>query len=104
MNNFLDVFNEKSGSVISAVAALLVVGMCFFILGRIYWIWYRKNIFQPKKLDNSVRNPTLFDVRELLVKGQKETAIKVYQKIFKVDQKEASSAVDALERNIHKQG
>ncbi len=104
MNDFLNAFNEKTGPIISALAALLIVSGCFFILIKVYWLWYKKNILRPKGLDIRTKKPTLFDVRELLIRGQRETALKVYQEIFKVEQKEACSAVDALEKNIHKQG
>ena len=44
--------------------------------------------------------PTMFHVRELLVRQDKEMAIQVYCEIFGVNRKEAKRAVDELERSI----
>lgn len=43
---------------------------------------------------------TMFDVRQLLIKGEKDLAIKVYCEIFKTDPEEACRAVEELERSI----
>lgn len=89
--------------VIMAIAALLLVGMVFFIFFRMYWTWNKKQA-QPAKFKVVKRQFTLFDVRELLVQGQKDAAVRVYQQIFKVGQVQAQKAVDELNKNIHKQG
>lgn len=89
--------------VIMAIAALLLVGMVFFILFRMYWTWNKKQT-QPAKFKAVKRPFTLFDVRELLVQGQKDAAVKVYRQIFKVDQAQAQKAVDDLSKNMHQQG
>jgi hypothetical protein len=46
------------------------------------------------------RNPTMFDVRHLLVEGKREEAIHLYIHIFPVSKKEAEKAVEELERGI----
>lgn len=94
--------SQKVELVFYALAMALVVGGCFFVLFKIYWLWYRKNIFQAKGPDATVKKPTLFDVRELLMKGQRDRALGVYQKIFKVGHKEACRAVEELEKNLHR--
>ncbi len=98
--NITSVGEFLSSPIFMAVVAVLVVGVCFFALIRLYWVWYKKNILRSKKADVAGRAPTLFDVRQLLISGQKEAAVKVYRKIFNVEQKEAQSAVDALEKNL----
>ncbi len=98
--NITSVGEFFSSPIFVAVVAVLVVGLCFFVLIRLYWLWYKKNILRRQKADVAQRIPTLFDVRELLVTGKKEAAVKVYRKIFKVEQKEAQAAVDALEKNL----
>lgn len=78
---------------IGAVIALGILALVFAMIIRQYWSWYQKR-------KAHVRKPTLFDVRELLTKGEKVRAIKVYREIFNVDQREAQIAVDALEKNL----
>lgn len=90
--------------VIAAVAMLALVGLCLFVLVRIYWVWHKRNNLRKRGLEIPGRKLTLFDVRELLMKREKDGAVVVYRQIFKVDQKEAQKAVDALERNLHQQG
>ncbi len=102
-NSVTDGINANFEPIISAVAALVIVSLCFFVFVRTYWIWHMNNL-RRQGLNPVQRQPTLFDVRELLVKGEKATAIKVYQKIFKVDQKEALKAVESLEKNLHQKG
>jgi len=43
---------------------------------------------------------TMFDVRQLLIKGEKDLAIKVYCEIFNTDPEEACKAVEEIERSI----
>jgi hypothetical protein len=93
----MDTGSKLSGvpleSWIGAAIALGILALFFAIIIRQYWSWYHKR-------KAPVRKPTLFDVRELLTKGEKVRAIKVYREIFNVDQKEAQIAVDALEKNL----
>ncbi len=100
MTPLANISNIKMGSVISALAALGLVGFCLYLIGRIYWVWYKKNVLPQRGPVIQKRKPTLFDVRELLATGQKQRATKVYRQIFRVDQKEAQAAVEALEKNL----
>ena len=43
----------------------------------------------------------MFDVRRLIVEGEKDLAIQVYCRIFSTNRREAKKAVEDLERNIH---
>lgn len=43
---------------------------------------------------------TLFDVRYLIQKGEKEQAIRIYEKLFQTNRYEAQKAVEQLEKNI----
>ena len=43
---------------------------------------------------------TMFDVRQMLIKGEKDLAIKVYCELFKTNSKEAYKAVEEIERSI----
>ncbi len=101
MTNSLSNLPETSFEpVVSAIAALLFAGILLSVLARAYWVWHRKNYLHEHGRDSIVfgRTPTLFDVRELLVKGKRDEAIKVYRQIFKVDQKEAQKAVKELQQ------
>ena len=73
--------------------------VCFSILMRTYWIWHlnqarRRGLYPLKD------KPTLFDVKELLLKGEKESAIRVYCQIFGSNYSEAKKAVEELERSL----
>ncbi|MCB9772028.1 MAG: hypothetical protein H6754_05715 [Candidatus Omnitrophica bacterium] len=94
---------QSSEAVFSAFIALAVVGLCFFVIVRAYWVWHQKRL-GSQTVSTPKQKPTLFDVRELLLRGEKAKATKVYRQIFKVDQKEAQVAIDSLERNLHQQG
>lgn len=89
--------------IIGAFIALGVVVVCFYILVRTYWIWHL-NHMRRQGFDLTGRKPTLFDVRELLKRGEKDLAVRIYRQVFKVDQKDAQAAVDALEKSLHGQG
>ena len=79
-------------SLIGAGIALGIVALCVAAVIRKLWNWQG-----PKP---AARNLTLFDVRELLTRGEKAKATKVYRQIFKVDQKEAQKAVDELQKTL----
>jgi len=96
-----NISSEKFQDIVGAVIALGVVIAGLFVLGRAYWVWHlqrRPGTASPGK------KPTLFDVRELLLKGEKDLAIRTYKQVFNVDQKEARAAVDNLEKSLHNQG
>ena len=42
----------------------------------------------------------MFDVRRLILKGEKELAIRVYREIFKSNYSRAQKAVEDLEKSI----
>lgn len=43
---------------------------------------------------------TMFDVRRLLIKGEKDLAVRVYSEIFKTNTADAVKAVEDIERSI----
>jgi hypothetical protein len=76
-----------------------LVAACFLCLFRGRYIWLisrarRKGFGSPKG------RPTMFHVRDLLLKQEKDMAIQMYCEIFRVGKKEAKKAVDELERSI----
>ena len=46
----------------------------------------------------------MFDVRELLIRGEKDLAVRVYCEIFRVGRDEAIEAVEQIERSIQPKG
>jgi len=76
-----------------------IIAGCFYILFATRWIWtinraWSKGLFSTKK------KRTMFDVRRLLLAGEKDTAIYIYKELFGVDHKEALKAINELERSI----
>lgn len=82
------------------IISFIIFCICFIIYHLSQWLWSvnqtrRKNAYPPNN-----RKPTMFDVRHLIVKGDKEMAIKVYCDIFKVGYRDGKKAVDDLEKSI----
>jgi len=82
------------------IIAFVLLALCFLIFMRTCWIWNinrarRRGLFNPHK------RPTLFDVKILLEKGEKDAAVKVYGRIYGVNSRDAKKAVDGLERSLH---
>ena len=72
------------------LTAFFILGICFTLLWRAFWL----------RRDLSRRSPTMFDVRRLLIEGDKEKALQLYAAIFKTSRKEAKKGVEDLEKNI----
>ena len=84
---------------IRIVAVGILLFFIFAIVYSVQRIWHinlarRKGLF-PKK-----GKATLFDVKKLIEQGEKELAIILYCEIFSTTNKNASRAVEELERNI----
>ena len=81
------------------ILAFLIITVCFLVFLRTYWIWSinqaRRRGFYPQG-----GRPTMFDVRRLILKGEKELAVQVYREIFKSSYREAQRAIEDLERSI----
>lgn len=79
------------------ILLFFAVGVIFFV--QLCWAWW---FYTQKKKGNLDRKEdlTLFDVRELIIEGEKELAIKVYSEIFDSSIEESAVAVDQLERSI----
>jgi len=85
----------------SRLYLFITLCLCFYILmhTRLFKSisqGWRKKTFPGKK------NVTMFDVRNMILKGDKISAIRFYQEIFKTDAKEAQRAVEDLAKSIHK--
>lgn len=70
-------------------------------LGFFMYQWKKNEIqFRSQSLFPGKHQPTMFDVRNLIIKGEKDSAIKLYCQIFSVKHKEAAKAVEELGRSI----
>lgn len=77
----------------------LFMSAFLYLLTRTQMIWRiadarRKGLYPDEK------KATLFDVRELIVRGEKLLAIFLYARLYQVSHKEAARAVDDLEKSI----
>ncbi len=81
--------------------SLAILMICFAVFMQTYWIWWinqarRRGLYPDKG------KATMFDVRRLLIEGEKPLAIRLYAQIFKTNYRQAKKAVDELERSIQK--
>jgi len=79
--------------------SFLVICLCFYIFFKTYWVWYinyarKKGLYPPKG------KATMFDVRDLIMRGERELAVRLYCEIFSTNYKAAKKAVGDLEKNI----
>ena len=76
--------------------AIILLGVVFF---KAYWAWY---FTRQRKQSNHpfAGKSTMFDVREHIIRGEKELAIQTYCKIFQVGRQEAQRAVEELGKSI----
>ena len=81
------------------ILSLIIVGLCFLIFMNTYWIW-SMNQARRRGLYPSKGKATMFDVRRLIIKGEKDLAVRVYAQIFKTNSRESKKAVEELERGI----
>lgn len=59
-----------------------------------------KKLWHGSNLNSNDKKLTMFDVRQLLIKGEKDLAIRVYCELFKTTPEEANKAVEEIERSI----
>ena len=72
-----------------------IILLCILIICLGRWFWTSRR--QKHKGQN---RPTMFDVRQLIIQGKKEDALKLYAQIYKVSCSEAKKNVDELEKHI----
>lgn len=70
-----------------------------------FLIFWGSNWFSPmqrlrKRGLLKTKNPTMFDVRRLIVEGHKDEAVELYTFLFKVTRKEAKKNVNDIEKHI----
>lgn len=78
---------------------IFIFSICFYVFFQTSKAWFgnlsrRKNVLPP------ATKLTMFDVRELILRGEKVMAVEVYAKIFNVSYQEAAQAVEELAKSI----
>lgn len=81
------------------IYTFIILVMCFGVFVFTGWIFHirqviRKGLFPSGKA-------TMFDVRKLIMEGEKELAIRLYQKIYLTNLQQSKEAVEELERSIN---
>ena len=79
--------------------SFIILSLCFCILMQTYWIWFI-NQARRKGLYPQRGKATMFDVRRLIIEGEKNLAIRIFAEIFKTSHKEAKKGVEELEKSI----
>jgi len=80
---------------------LFIVLICFSIFFFTRWLGYLRNSKISSFINNKTE-PTMFNVRNLIINGERRKAIQVYLRIFQVNEQEASQAIDDLIQHINK--
>ena len=79
--------------------ATLIILVCILVLYNTYRVWSLILARRRGKLPPQGR-ATMFDVRHLLMEGEKELAIQVYSEIFQTTSLKAKKDVEELERSL----
>jgi hypothetical protein len=77
----------------------LIILVCFLVLFSTYHSWFLIDARRRGKLPPKGR-ATMFDVRHLLMEGEKELAIQLYCEIFQTTPVKAKKDVEDLERSL----
>ncbi len=82
------------------IYVLVVLCLSFYIFLHSRWFRAFKQMWRDGRFGSQEEKLTMFDVRRLLIKGEKDLAVRVYCDLFKTSVEEASVAVDEIERSI----
>jgi hypothetical protein len=77
----------------------LIILVCFLVLFNIYRVWSLMNARRRGKLPAKGR-ATMFDVRHLLMEGEKGLAVQLYCEIFQTTPLKAKQDIEELERSL----
>jgi len=79
---------------------LVIACLCIYIFYHSRLFRFLKQLWHESNLSDNDEKLTMFDVRQLLIKGEKDLAIRVYCELFKAKPEEACKAVEEIERSI----
>ena len=77
----------------------IIIAICFLFFSRTSYIWLM-NQARWKGWFPLPRKATIEDVKDLLQRGEKFLAIKLYSEMYKLSFQQAELEVDLLERNL----
>ena len=83
----------------AALYTILIILVCFLVFLNIYRIWSINDARRRGKLSTKGK-ATMYDVRHLLMEGEKELATRVYCDIFNVPMTRARKDVEELQRSL----
>ena len=83
----------------TALYAILIVLVCLLVALNVDRVRLFGNARRKGKLPNKGK-ATMFDVRHLLMEGEKELAVQVYSEIFNVSLDKARTDVEELQRSL----
>ena len=79
---------------------LTIICLSGYIIFKSRWFHAFIQAWRDTELFSKNEKLTMFDVRRLIIKGEKDLAIRVYCELFKTSAEEASQAVEDIERSI----
>jgi hypothetical protein len=77
----------------------LIVLVCFLVFLNTYRIWTISGTYLKDKTPQP-RKATMFDVRHLLMEGERDKAIRVYCELFNTIPTKAKKDIEELERSL----
>ncbi len=77
----------------------LIILVCFLVLLNTFRVWFLIDARRRGKLPQRGK-ATMFDVRHLLMEGEKELAIQLYCEIFQTTPIKAKKDIEELERSL----
>ncbi|OGX33833.1 MAG: hypothetical protein A3C36_01450 [Omnitrophica WOR_2 bacterium RIFCSPHIGHO2_02_FULL_52_10] len=84
----------------SKLYILTIICLSGYILVKSRWFRAFIQAWRDAELFSKNEKLTMFDVRRLIIKGEKDLAVRVYCELFKTSAEEASRAVEDIERSI----
>lgn len=84
----------------SKLYILTIICLSGYILVKSRWFRAFLRAWRDVELFSRNEKLTMFDVRRLIIKGEKDLAVRVYCELFKTSAEEAIQAVEDIERSI----
>jgi len=89
----------NQGVLMAVLYTILIILVCFLVSLNIYRIWFINDARRRGRLPTKGK-ATMYDVRYLLMEGEKELATRVYCDIFNVPMARARKDVEELQRSL----
>jgi hypothetical protein len=83
----------------TALYLTLIVLVCVLVLINTRHVWFMRDARRRGKLPPRGKG-TMFDVRHLLMEGEKDLAVELYCEIFNTNSGKAKKDIEELERSL----